>query len=239
MCSVRLAFSNTTHIPIKLDKNTMNELSAYWVERSKEYANIPEKAPEVDILLGFISDLQPKRVLEVGCNYGRELKYLEGLARLYGVDMIPEMIEHAKGYVRGTFKVGDAHNIPFNTNFVDLVYTDGLLSHLPPEKMKASISELVRVSKKHLLIIEYLGTRMGRNTIQNCKKFTWVHDYERMVAPFNLIIKYNQERFLGADLYKILLLEKNVPKLETIIREKEKKRLFELKVGKWKIGFGK
>ena len=214
-------------------------LTEHWEKRSKEFENIPEKSPEVDILIGFIRDLQPQKILEIGCNYGRELKYLENMGELFGIDFNASNIKNANSYIPGDFVLGNATALPYNSNSFDFVYTDGLLSHILPEDIGKVLQEIFRTSSRYILLIEYLGTRSGRNLIENCKKFTWIHDYDRFISTLNCSIKYNKERFFGTDLYKIILLEKNVGKI--LIKEKEKtkkKRFFEFKLGKFNVGIG-
>lgn len=210
----------------------------HWEDRAKEFENIPSKSKEIDILIEFVKDLQPENILEVGCNYCRELKYLEGLGKIYGLDFNKKMIKNAKSYIpNGCFAVGSANNIPYaDVSFV-FVYTNGLLSHIPPNQIKQAIKEIVRVSKKDILLIEYLGTRSGRNFIDNVKKFTWIHNYDRLISVLDANVKYNKKISLGTDLYQIILLQKKLQE-KTILKEVPKKKKFwGLKIGKFKIGF--
>ena len=219
----------------------------HWDERALEAKNPIKAGPEVSIIKEFVMRLQPKKILEIGMNYGRELKELEGLAELYGVDSNKNMIDAAKNYVHGKFETGDACKLPYRSPRFDFVYTDGVLSHIDPECVYEAISEAIRVSKNYILIVEYLGTRQGRNTISNCKKFTWVHDYDKLLSTQNVIIQYKQTVFFGSDMYYIALLQKlkffRIEKseegaVETVVVPEEKKHRFEIKIGKHKWGIG-
>ena len=168
-----------------------------------------EFGTEVSYILDFVRSWKPSRVLEVGCNFGRELKAIEGLTQIYGVDKDPENIKKAKSYVpTGTFKVAEGESLPFEDNFFDLVYTDGCLSHNPPEKVAKILSEIVRVGKGHILTIEYLGTRQSADTYSNCKKTAWIHDYDRLYFPLKVDIYFNQRISSGLDVYQIILSRK-------------------------------
>ena len=134
------------------------EIRNFWNTRA--FHKNEEPSPESQVLVDFVETLKPKKTLEVGCNWGRELKLLEGKTQLYGIDFNPLMISQARKFLKkAEFKVAEATEIPYPDNFFDLVYTDGLLSHVPPENVEKAISEIIRVSKKHCLLIEYLGTQ--------------------------------------------------------------------------------
>ena len=195
-----------------------------------------QKSPEVDIIIEFVKEFRPKNVLEVGSNYGRELKFLEELASVYGIDKDAEKIETAKGYVDGTFKVAEASAIPYKDNKFDFVYSSGVFAHGPPEAIKDYIKELFRVSNKYILLVEYIGSRLSKNTIGNCKKNTWIHDYNLLASVLDVNIKYNQQKFFGTDLFQVLLLEKILKKktiVNTFFELKEKRFVF--KIGKLKL----
>ena len=193
-----------------------------------------EKSPEVDVIIDFVKALRPKETLEVGCNFGRELKYLEGLTQLYGIDNNIKKVEAAQEYVQGTFVHADAASIPFNDENFDLVYGTGVFCHNPPEYIKYYIEEMFRVSRKYILIVEYIGSHLSRTTVGNCKQHTWVHDYELLAAKLNVIIKYNRKVFFGTDCFQVLLLEKVLPAhvTQNIIPQNSR---FILKLGKYKL----
>ena len=217
----------------------MESINEYWEERAKEFnKGIPGKSPEVEVILSFVKTLKPKKILEIGVNYGHELKYLEGLAKLYGVDSNETMIENAKQYMPdGIFRLADATSIPYPDNIFDFVYTDGLLSHAPPETVAEALVEAVRVSRNKILLIEYLGTRQSRSGFSNCKKFTWIHNYERLIAPLEVYTKYNERLNFGADIYQVLLLEKRAPQKVTHVLNNFAPSFKGLKIGKFKIGW--
>ena len=196
-----------------------------------------ERSPEVAIIEDFIKELQPVSVMEVGCNWGRELKHLEGLSKLYGLDKSSENIEKAKTYVKGTFKVADASQIPFKNSKFDLVYSSGVLAHTPPEAVKPIINEIFRVAKKYILLVEYVGSRVNRNSVENCKQNAWAHNYDLLVSTLDANVKYNQKMFFGADCFHVVLLRKEYRKMIETVKMVPQERKIELKIGKFKVGF--
>ena len=215
-------------------------IEQHFEDRTQEFELKPEPGPEVAFVVDFVQKLKPKKVMEVGSNWGRELKKLEGQALLYGVDSNEKMVELAKQYVKGKFQKADACCLPYGNSTFGLVYTCGLLSHIPPEKVYEAVAEAVRVSKKYVLFVEYCGTRQSKNNVYNCKKFTWIHDYNRLISTIDAFINYNQNVFLGSDLYHVILLKKALPSKQVNIvnNTNVKNHKLLIKLGKFELGVG-
>jgi SAM-dependent methyltransferase len=193
--------------------------------------------PEFKFILDFVKKWKPTRVLELGCNVGREIKMLEGsVPQLYGVDHDAAKIEKAKSYVpSATFDVAEAEHLPYPDDFFDLVYSSGgILCHNPPEKVLGIVQEALRVCRARFCIIEYLGTRMTAdpNKYENCKANTWVHDYETMFAGLNHDIQMSKEVVVGFDKFRLMFVVKGLlplhrvehlePKVDLILAQNEK-----------------
>ena len=97
------------------------------------------------------AELKPLSVLEVGCGYGRLLSLFG--ERGTGVDFGEVQIAEARRRgLRAT--ITDAKALPFPNNSFDLVYTFGVLMHIPPHDIDRVRNELIRVSKKWILNCE-------------------------------------------------------------------------------------
>lgn len=105
--------------------------------------------------------LQPGRILEIGCNSGRNLDlfYDEGW-EVFGVDINKSSIDFCnKRFEKNNknFVVHDMFNDQtyineFSDNFFDVCFSMGVLMHMPPAKEKTSlINEMSRVSKNLFL----------------------------------------------------------------------------------------
>jgi SAM-dependent methyltransferase len=115
-------------------------------------------------LLELISDL-PKdaRILEVGCNVGRNIAYLydNGYTGVEGIEINP----HAVELLRKTFPqlaIADVHIGPagevlpkFADDEFDLVYTMAVLEHIHPDESSV-FNDIARIGK-HVLAIEPKG----------------------------------------------------------------------------------
>lgn len=197
---------------------------------------------EATILVELVDSIKPKKTLEVGCNWGKELKLLEGKTKIYGIDLNPEKIEKAKLYIKnGTFKQAFANALPFENNTFDLVYTDGCMSH-NKDGLNGIIDEMLRVSKDYVLNIEYLTSKINLNSYANVKNNAWEHDYEKLWATKDVIVCFNRKILFGTDVFHVILVKKIRRTIKEVfwdVRMLEKSHFFELKIGKFKVGFGK
>lgn len=98
-------------------------------------------------------------VLEVGCGPGANLKALEGLIpNIYGVEPNP----HAREMVatvapKAEIFDGSAFNVPAADESFDLVFTAGVLIHINPDSLKLAMREIIRLSRKYVMCIEYFA----------------------------------------------------------------------------------
>jgi len=116
---------------------------------------IPEKL--VPFYKKALKDLKVEKILEVGCNRGHNLKAISycGQYDLYGIDINPYSILIAREMKEINFAVGNIFDILYKDNYFDLVMTVGVLIHINPHDLKNAIKELLRVSSKYFLMMEY------------------------------------------------------------------------------------
>jgi SAM-dependent methyltransferase len=100
-------------------------------------------------------ELRPRqRVLDVGCGTGddaREMARMVGAnGRIVGIDNSRAMIAVARERAKGTevsvdFRVGDAHDLPFESESFDSCRADRSLMHVPDARRV--LAEMTRVTK--------------------------------------------------------------------------------------------
>ena len=96
-------------------------------------------------------DFKDKKVLEIGCGIGMDgIEFAKAGADYTGVDLSDQSIRLCKKHFELFSQVGnilntDAENLPFDDNTFDLVYSWGVLHHIPD--MQKSIDEVYRVLK--------------------------------------------------------------------------------------------
>lgn len=120
-----------------------------YTDRNQPDPTVRERAWGV-----MLRGLALQTVLEVGSNTGANLRALERINpswRLTGI----EPNAHARQQAMVLTLNGSVTSIPFKDGNFDLVFTCGVLIHVPPEELEAALHELYRVSRRYLLAIEY------------------------------------------------------------------------------------
>lgn len=109
--------------------------------------------------------LKFKTVLEVGSNIGLNLMYL---TQIYGENLDLYAVEpNTVAYNKLTSEAQlanlkkawncNAFNLPLKDGSIDLVFTKGVLIHISPDDLQRATDEIVRVSNKYVLCIEYFS----------------------------------------------------------------------------------
>src|SRR5262245_28223076 len=110
---------------------------------------------------GLFNDFPCRRVLEVGCNLGANLKWVStnvAANEVYGVDINESALAQLRGAIPAVNPVwGRARELPFRDRYFDMVFTMGVLIHQPPEALPIVMSEIVRCSRKYVLAGEYFS----------------------------------------------------------------------------------
>ncbi|MBI1978613.1 MAG: class I SAM-dependent methyltransferase [Candidatus Aenigmarchaeota archaeon] len=189
----------------------------YWTKRGKVYYNWYNGLSEMEkrgylanekLLLGALKTLEFKSILEVGCGFGRILKLVNNnfeLEKIVGIDLSNDQIENAKNYI-GDKKVelhqGSIYKLDFPDRSFDLVFTSEVLMHVPPDKIREAMKELLRVSKRHVLNMEFFKKDFKGNLAEH----NWTHDYPRIYKEIGHNVKKSVKI---EDDQTIFLVEKN------------------------------
>jgi SAM-dependent methyltransferase len=96
------------------------------------------------------------RVLEVGCNVGGNLAHVARHAEAWGVDINPNAVRCLIDNINVTgAAVASGRHLPFRDGWFDLVFTAGVLIHLPAVTLLDVMAEIVRCSSRWVLAAEY------------------------------------------------------------------------------------
>lgn len=171
-------------------------------------------------LVSAIKDLEIKSILDVGCGEGFTLNKLseEGIGeKLEGVDFQEKAIEIGKKlHSKLTLKQGNIYKLEYKNNSFDLVMATEVLEHL--EDPKKGFAELIRVSKKYLLLsVPNEPFFMGANFLRGKNWSRFGNDVEHIqhwsAKGFAQFIIHNSELRIKAKRYPfpwtMLLLEKS------------------------------
>jgi len=171
----------------------------FWNLKTKSFIKEPWQNkifPQHKWLFQTIKQRKISSILEVGCGFGRNLDYLISHNlnpnQLTGTDISRAMLDQARLKLKNqpvTLIKAKATKLPFAPDSFDLVFTHGLLMHLRPKQAATAIKELTRLSRSWIIIIEETKPKPGK-----LNYFTWVHDYEKIIADVGLTIKNQQKK---------------------------------------------
>ena len=134
----------------------MEQLDRWAGEFGDEYLKRNQYDPSLRVA-GFRKLLPRdiKTALEVGSNYGNNLATLTMLGiEATGIEPNPKAIAQGQSLGRNIVQ-GQAQSLPFPDNSFDLVFTCGVLMHIPD--FEKAMAEIWRVTRKYALAIEYQG----------------------------------------------------------------------------------
>jgi pseudaminic acid biosynthesis-associated methylase len=123
------------------------------------------------------------RVLEVGCGDGAQLRLLSqmGFYKLHGMDINKTAICRAKSLSPEIeFLVGDAEYLPYPDCSFDLVFTSGLLIHIPPAHLARVADEMFRCTSRYIWGLEYFASQETEIPYQGQQGMMWARDYSRL-----------------------------------------------------------
>lgn len=165
----------------------------YWAERpveemvndwgGKTYVESQDHPHRQLILLALKSFKPFKSVLEVGCNAAPNLIRIGEIyeAELVGVDISEGAIAMAKKELPGgTFKVGDAIDLPFEDYSYDIVIADAVYMYV--KNAEKALDEAARVAKKGILICDWYSEK------EEIKDFHYARDYGSMLEDRGFIV---------------------------------------------------
>lgn len=188
------------------------DLETFWLNRGKQYINefqshsfsarryfrLQEKSL-VRVLDSFSFD----NVLEVGCGFGRITKLVKDRFRvsmLKGIDLSPHQIKNARKYVKSEeveLSVGRIQDLDIPDNSYDLVIAVEVLMHIPFEEIEATIAQLVRVSRNHIVNLDWYRPKCGIRLGGYCFAHDYPSIYEKLgvskvdVIPIPKIPRYH------------------------------------------------
>jgi len=95
---------------------------------------------------------RPKSVLDIGCAYGFTVARLRALGvDARGLDVSSYALSQADKGVREYLDEGYAWEMPYTDKRFDVVFSSGMLEHIPADKMVQTIKEIKRVSSRGII----------------------------------------------------------------------------------------
>ena len=191
----------------------------FWNKWGKTFIDDPIQSnlyPQHKWLIKVIGKEKPKTLLEVGCGFGRNIKYIvENYSHpleITGTDISKPMLTTAKNYLkkvpRSRFLLRKANvlDLPFKNRSFDMVLCHGVLMHVKPKEIKKAIKELLRVSKKSLIVVEQNDAvkPLRQKNYQKINYYTYSYPYKYLFRSLGgKIEEYRRNKELDWFLVKV------------------------------------
>lgn len=160
-------------------------------------------------------------VLEVGCNAGANLAaitfspsmFRPRVAPIAGVDVNVHALMEFKTLTWDTWtsgryvydprrhdvRVAPATALPFGSRAFELVFTSGVLIHLDDEQLSRAMDEIVRVSRRYVLAIEYFAPTRVEVPYRGHAGALWKRPYDRLYQERFPQLALCEQGVLGPD----------------------------------------
>jgi pseudaminic acid biosynthesis-associated methylase len=123
----------------------------------------------------------PQSVLEVGCNIGQNLAALSNfVSELHGVEPNAQVVEMARRHPalsQADLRCGHGGDLPFADASIDLVFTAGVLIHVAPDHLAKVVDEIVRVSRRYVVCVEYFSPTLVEIPYRGMEGFLFKRDF--------------------------------------------------------------
>ena len=159
------------------------KLGNEYTHRNYDEALIDERD---DFWERMLNKYSCERTLEVGCDGGMNIESICRYTLAYGIDINEYSLMKASRV--GWLIWGKANDIPFKDNYFDLVFTAGLLIHIPPDDIDKVIDEMIRCSNKYVLCIEYYAPKERERPFLGQMGITWERPYDTLLQNNGLKI---------------------------------------------------
>ena len=158
----------------------------YWKEHN-DYGLL-ESHSHRQTLLKELKKLEFDSLLEIGCSYAPNLSLIKKEypdVKLAGIDINRDSILRARLRVKDAeLVVGDVNDLPFKDKSFDIVLSDGVLIYTTPEEIEKVKSEMIRVARKAIVLVEFHSE--GLDTKGEITFSHWGRNYEKLFSEYKV-----------------------------------------------------
>ncbi|MDC3064546.1 class I SAM-dependent methyltransferase [bacterium] len=147
------------------------------------YKYIPGRWEKVAKEMITYYGLNPKsKILDIGCGKGYLLYEFIKLIpeiKIFGLDISEYALNNCKDEISKSLKLGNATNLPYETNYFDLVISINTLHCLHSYELDSALKEMERVGKQN----KYLCVESYRNEREKANLLYWQVTCEAFNSP--------------------------------------------------------
>jgi len=159
--------------------------------------------------------LGSRKICEAGCNIGNNLSRFPENFSIYGIDMNKHALQKAQEkYPKFIFQHENIKKTSFSDSLFDLVFTRGVLIHMPTDDVDDVLQEFLRISKKWIFNLEYYGKDEKMINWKRGENLLWYRNLKERWKKFEVRIVSDVDIPLEVDPGKMrfTLIEKMVNK---------------------------
>ena len=167
-----------------------------------------------NILNSNIYNKKIKNILDVGCGNGKFLDNicLKTSVKKMGVETSSTSINILKQkYKKINFTKAYCHELPFKDDSYDFVYAFMMLHCIDRNNYLQSLGELLRVTKKFLMIVDFDPSEPYFRKYKHKKKFyVYKDNYDLILSNSGFLKKINENRFYINEKNEICKTDKKI-----------------------------
>lgn len=130
-----------------------------------------------------------RSVMEVGCNAGWNLtamRYSMPHLGLHGIDLNVRALEQARAAGLDCFHAPARYLGRDAPNVYDLVFTAGLLIHVPPEDLVKTMISIIQASRRYVVAVEYEAEEETEIVYRGERDMLWKRPFGRLYQDLGL-----------------------------------------------------
>jgi hypothetical protein len=163
------------------DRDDPGLIEFYWQSRH---------APARRAIADAVEELDGHSLLEIGCHAGANLwaiGQVRSFDRLAGTDLSPTVLAEAHRRLAAEglaaeLVLASADALPFGDKSIDIALTSVMLVCVGPEAIEASLDEILRVTRRWLVLCEPWSERPGQHPDRHPETTYWIRDYRSLLA---------------------------------------------------------
>ena len=194
----------------------MNQQSEAWAGQwGNDYTNRNrvDWRKRIPVWKDIMDRTGARSVLEVGCNAGWNLtaiKQAAPWATTKGIDLNANAVVRAKVASVDAELGTPGEALEWFGSVYELVFTAGVLIHVSPENLEQTMKDIVELSTRWILSIEYESEAEAEVLYRGEKDMLWKRPFGRLYQDMGLHLRYVSSAFKehGFDDCTVWLLEK-------------------------------
>ncbi len=186
----------------------------YWLRRGQVYREeilasgyLDREVFFQDMLVDHLRGVEFGSFFEAGCGFGWNIERIRRefpAVRVGGLDFSWTQLCNARQYLpddRFTLANGDACRMPFADNAFDVGFSLGVFMNIHPAKIRSALSEMLRVSGRYVIHIEYDDTNTTPELREKRAPKTNIvgHDYKALYEELGAtVLRFETYHDFGA-----------------------------------------